>query len=207
MAYDFPARLHQYGPTPQGMGWGSERSQEARFNVLAKLIREYCPWRRYSLIDIGCGYGALASYLHIMHDRELCRYIGIDTYEEILESARRTITETFPTWAFPETIFRVTAPWRNLGDMVDLRAEFVFSSGVLSILPSEETARVFIENAFRMCAVACVVNGLSIYAEPEPDQIRYDPAILFTWGMEIAGNAVIDHSYLPNDVTLIMRRK
>ena len=205
--YNFPARLHQYGPTPQGMGWGSERSQQARFGVLARYIRDTCQWGRYSLIDIGCGYAALPAYLSLFRDHQLCRYVGVDTYEEILTDARRTMSETFPTWAMPEILFRLADPEKNLEDVNDMRADFVFSSGVLQHLPSHVVARTFIENAYCMCHVATIVNGLSICAALEPDLMRFDPAALFGWGMEIAGNAVIDHSYLPHDVTLIMRRK
>ena len=56
----YEARLAQHGATPAGVDWNSEASQERRFRELAYL---WSGEPDASLLDYGCGYGALAAYV------------------------------------------------------------------------------------------------------------------------------------------------
>ncbi|HEX9018078.1 MAG TPA: hypothetical protein VF806_02765, partial [Anaerolineaceae bacterium] len=56
----FEERLNTHGATARGVDWNSETAQELRFSQLIKVIP---PGQPFSLLDYGCGYGALASYL------------------------------------------------------------------------------------------------------------------------------------------------
>ncbi len=48
------------GPTPRGVDWSSRASQELRFATLLDGI----DWREVpSVLDYGCGWGALAEHL------------------------------------------------------------------------------------------------------------------------------------------------
>ena len=56
----YETKLSAHGPTPAGVDWNSHESQELRFSQLAYL------WQNEpdaSLLDYGCGYGALAAYV------------------------------------------------------------------------------------------------------------------------------------------------
>ena len=81
-------RLRQYGATPAGVDWSSRESQRLRFIQLLKLINlDSAP----SLIDYGCGYGALAQYL--IEEHLDFTYVGFDLAESMVEAARSLIDD------------------------------------------------------------------------------------------------------------------
>lgn len=65
--------LEAHGPSPRGVDWSSRASQELRFRVLLQGI-DWSP--ALSLLDYGCGYGALGA--HIDRSGLACRYTGFD---------------------------------------------------------------------------------------------------------------------------------
>lgn len=56
----YSAKLAEHGETPRGVDWNGEESQELRFEQLTKIILQPA---KFSLNDLGCGYGALFDYL------------------------------------------------------------------------------------------------------------------------------------------------
>ena len=55
----FDKRIQEHGASPRGSDWNSEASQNIRFEQLLRIVES----RSFSLLDYGCGYGALADYL------------------------------------------------------------------------------------------------------------------------------------------------
>ena len=77
-------KLRTHGETPRGVDWNGEEGQVLRFDQLSKIIEDGGPW---SLIDVGCGYGA---YLEFLASRfEGVSYRGIDVSEEMVLAAQR----------------------------------------------------------------------------------------------------------------------
>jgi SAM-dependent methyltransferase len=56
----YTGRLQEHGATAKGVDWNSADSQQLRFKQLARLWEDQ---RKISVIDFGCGYGALVDYL------------------------------------------------------------------------------------------------------------------------------------------------
>jgi SAM-dependent methyltransferase len=82
-------KIVEHGPTAKGVDWRDETSQELRFDQLLKVCDATRP---FTLIDYGCGYGALASYLD---ERGLdVRYTGFDISAEQLARARELVGES-----------------------------------------------------------------------------------------------------------------
>lgn len=79
----FEERVVQFGDSPRGADWNSVNSQEVRFDQLLKIIDNDEP---FSLIDYGCGYGALADYLEVKGFK--VDYYGFDIVEKMIETAR-----------------------------------------------------------------------------------------------------------------------
>lgn len=73
----------EHGADHRGVDWSSTDSQETRFGILLDGV----DWSgRPSLLDYGCGYGALGGYLdRIGAD---CRYVGHDLVGAMIETAR-----------------------------------------------------------------------------------------------------------------------
>ena len=65
----FQDKLDRFGSTPRGADWNSDTAQNTRFDQLIKVIQ---PQQGYSILDFGCGYGALADYLSAI-DRQFSR--------------------------------------------------------------------------------------------------------------------------------------
>jgi len=57
----YTGRLQEHGATAKGVDWNSEESQRLRFRQLARLWDD--EQDDASVIDFGCGYGALLDYL------------------------------------------------------------------------------------------------------------------------------------------------
>ena len=79
-------RLRQFGATPQGVDWNSADAQALRFSRLLELLpvsREADP--PVSLIDYGCGYGALADYLAARGGA--VTYCGFDVSADMIAAA------------------------------------------------------------------------------------------------------------------------
>ena len=80
----YSEKLARYGASPRGADWNGTESQELRF---AQLLRVCEGQARFSLNDIGCGYGALVDYL--TRSGKECDYLGVDISEPMIAQARQ----------------------------------------------------------------------------------------------------------------------
>ncbi len=74
-----------HGDTPRGVDWNGEESQLVRFEQLCKVIDLAAS--SFSINDLGCGYGALLSYLRDKHAS--FTYLGVDLSSEMILAAGR----------------------------------------------------------------------------------------------------------------------
>jgi SAM-dependent methyltransferase len=107
--------LTLHGPTHRGVDWSTQESQELRFATLLDGI----DWSgRPSLLDFGCGYGALAGHLDDLGVD--CDYVGYDIAPAMIDAARRT--------------HRDRDDRRFTADAIALRrADFVVASGIFNV--------------------------------------------------------------------------
>jgi SAM-dependent methyltransferase len=80
----YTERVRAHGPSPLGVDWSCLPTQELRFVQLLKVCDFSAP---FSLNDIGCGYGALLSFLGKRHRRARVDYLGIDLSPAMIEQA------------------------------------------------------------------------------------------------------------------------
>lgn len=79
----YEGRLREFGSTARGVDWKSEESQRQRFEMLLPERLDEVE----SLLDYGCGYGALLPFLR---DRGWQgRYVGFDVSPEMISTAKR----------------------------------------------------------------------------------------------------------------------
>jgi SAM-dependent methyltransferase len=80
--------LAAHGPTHRGVDWSSRESQELRFATLLNGV----DWSGTpSLLDFGCGCGALAAHLDALG--VACDYTGYDIAPAMVQAARRLVGE------------------------------------------------------------------------------------------------------------------
>src|SRR5262245_18584906 len=83
----FTQKVRAYGATPAGADFNSESAQQIRFDQLAKLIDDRS--KPFSIIDYGCGYGALYEYLRL-RDYSITNYVGFDISTQMISEAQKT---------------------------------------------------------------------------------------------------------------------
>lgn len=79
----YSSKLAEHGETPRGVDWNGEESQVLRFEQLAKIIS---PSTKFSINDLGCGYGSLFDYLE-SHCRDFT-YSGCDVSGDMIRAAQ-----------------------------------------------------------------------------------------------------------------------
>jgi len=79
----YSARLGEHGTTARGVDWNSEESQLLRFAQLSKLLPA---GETYSIVDYGCGYGALIEFLERRGD--VFDYQGFDISTDMIDRAQ-----------------------------------------------------------------------------------------------------------------------
>lgn len=80
----YTARVKEFGPTPRGVDWRDAPSQHNRFEVLMRVLEDR---EHISLLDFGCGYGALLDHPSIA--RNCVTYVGLDVSAEMVATAER----------------------------------------------------------------------------------------------------------------------
>lgn len=85
----YAEKLAAHGETAKGVDWNGEESQNLRFDQLRKIVsNQGVP---HSLVDLGCGYGALYEYLHSQgHD---LIYLGVDVSADMIQAAQQRYLE------------------------------------------------------------------------------------------------------------------
>lgn len=82
----YGARVAKYGATPLGVDWSCQATQSLRFVQLLKI----CDFStRFSLNDVGCGYGALCAFLAMRYPDFGIDYLGVDLSKAMVSRARR----------------------------------------------------------------------------------------------------------------------
>jgi SAM-dependent methyltransferase len=190
-------KLRTHGSTPAGVDWNSQESQELRFALLAHLWREKAD---ASILDYGCGYGALADYLRARGHRGA--YVGYDVSEAMAQAAHARLVSL--------TGCTVTARREDLGP-----ADFAVASGVFNVKQdaSEDAWRAYIWETIADLAElgtrGFAFNALTSYSDADkrrPDLYYADPLELFDRCKRTYSRFVtLLHDYPLYEFTIIVR--
>jgi len=81
----YTKKIKEHGVSPRGVDWNGVESQELRFELLCKVIDYSNPC---SVLDFGCGYGAMSDYLARTNSGVV--FTGFDISEEMIKQAMST---------------------------------------------------------------------------------------------------------------------
>lgn len=123
----YAEKINRFGPTPEGVDWNGEVSQELRFATLGRL---YADELTFSLNDLGCGYGALFGFLH--RQGKDVDYRGYDMVPEMVAQARAL----YPS-----------ASW-TVSDRCLSAADFTVASGIFNVRHTVDV-RTWTEHVWR----------------------------------------------------------
>jgi len=193
----YSRKLREHGATARGVDWNSPESQRNRFRQLARIIDR----RPFSILDVGCGYGAFADDLR--ESESDFQYFGSDISEDMIVAARdRHAGDP-----------RVTIV-RSLDDAP--ACDYVVASGIFNVRLSTDDAawwEYIVETLRTMDAKSrrgVAANFLTSYSDPEymRDYLYYaDPRVVFDWAKRnLSKQVAVLHDYGLYEFTLLVRK-
>ncbi len=193
---DFYAqRWQEYGYDTRSLGIGSRESQEVRFDVLTQIG----DLTNASVLDVGCGFGDLRSYLE---KRGIAmRYTGLDLQPAFIEEARRRHPGDEFFCADIESFEPKSAP------------DYILISGTFNVkFREDQEAWVFriLRRLFDVAKRGVGINMLSTYYDPghfRDDMFYCSPERALLEAHAITRWVTLRHDYLPHDFTLYLYRK
>jgi SAM-dependent methyltransferase len=190
-------RIKQYGPTAKGVDWRDEESQELRF---AQFDYLYAAEKRFSLNDIGCGYGALFDYLRKRRFR--VEYCGVDLSADMLAKGRDLYGRS-----------RLVS-WHE-GSEAPKKLDYTVASGILNVKGETPVAEwqpyVFdqIDAMARSCTKGFAFNVLSAHSDPPkraPHLYYADPGEVIDYvGSKISRHLMLTQNYGLYEFTVCVR--
>lgn len=193
----YGSKLKLHGASPRGVDWNSAESQALRFSQLAKLLPEHEP---FSILDFGCGYGALADYLESTGRR--CTYIGYDVNESMILTARDL--HRGAGHAFTSLAEELAA------------ADFVLASGIFNVrlrTPRDRWATYVLDTLHTISVLSqrgFAFNMLTKYSDAHRmrDDLYYaDPCEMLDYCVcKFSRHVALLHDYALYEFTVIVRK-
>jgi SAM-dependent methyltransferase len=193
----FDKRIQEHGASPRGSDWNSETSQNLRFDQLLRVVEA----QSFSLLDYGCGYGALADYL-VTKGFDV-DYYGYDILESAIETARQVHADKSHRTFFTNKSELPICDYTVASGIFNFRGEQSFEDWT-------EYAIGVLHEFDQLSRRGFASNFLTKYSEADKmraDLYYADPLFLFDYcKRNFSKNVALLHDYRLYDFTLIIRK-
>ena len=78
-------RLMKYGNSPQGLFWKNSFTQIHRFELIITALNKYYNLKKFTICDIGCGYGKFFEFLRDKLKKSTFQYQGCDLNNKLID--------------------------------------------------------------------------------------------------------------------------
>jgi len=78
-------RLMKYGNSPQGLFWKNSFTQIHRFELIITALNKYSDLKKFTICDIGCGYGKFLEFLRNKLKKSTFQYQGCDLNNKLID--------------------------------------------------------------------------------------------------------------------------
>jgi SAM-dependent methyltransferase len=195
----YTEKIDTHGPTPQGVDWNGSESQELRFEQLLKIcLTSDSP---YTIIDYGCGYGALFEFLRQRQNH--FRYIGYDCSERMIENARRLHHNAAQCNFVSGSSCTTTADYSVASGIFNVRGQYSDQQWLDYCLDT-------INELNRLSSLGFSFNMLTRYSDQDKmrDYLYYaDPCLIFDYcKRQIGRNVALLHDYDLYEFTILVRK-
>jgi SAM-dependent methyltransferase len=194
----YTSKLEEHGTTPRGVDWNGEAAQKLRFDQLLRIVDVT---GRFSINDLGCGYGALLDHLDARGFE--VDYTGIDVSAEMAGAGARR----FEGRAGADFI---------CGTRPNREADYCVASGLFNVRfeMSDAEWRSYIQATLDLLHAASrrgfSFNCLTSYSDASKmrDELYYaDPCALFDLCKRRYSKSVaLLHDYGLYDFTILVRK-
>jgi SAM-dependent methyltransferase len=197
----FENTLKNHGATAQGADWNSPHSQEVRFDQLMKVIEEK---EGFTLLDYGCGYGAMADYL-IRCGYQYERFVGYDILEAMITQAKELHTDQANTFFTYKIDGIPIVDYATASGVFNIRLDASYDTWTQYALDCMQFMFEHVSRGFS-------VNFLTRYSDEDrmakrPDLYFADPCFLFDYcKRHFSRNVALLHDYDLYDFTLLVRK-
>ena len=121
IAQKYNKRFTKLGAVPEASLWFSKERQLVRFKLIADVVAQKRPKENFSIIDIGCGYGAFVPYLFQRFPNEDFTYTGF-------EIAEKPLNYCIKTYKRSNVVFK-------MGSLPKRHSDFSIMSGTYNYAP------------------------------------------------------------------------
>jgi SAM-dependent methyltransferase len=174
------------------VGWGSKKTQNIRFENIYKYFKK----ENFSVLDVGCGLGDFYDFLK--KKKIKFKYTGIDINKDFINLCKKKYKKT----SFIKSHF--------LDYKIKSKPTYIIISGSLN-LPVDDYGFVFlkiIKKMFIFSKDKCIFNLLvssskKIYKYNAYANMNKLPKLIDA----ISKFYIIDKSYLPHDISIVLTKK
>ncbi|WP_454764696.1 class I SAM-dependent methyltransferase [Cupriavidus campinensis] len=195
----YATKLAEHGDTPHGVDWNGEEGQFLRFEQLTRIIAGDA--LSFSIVDLGCGYGALIEYLRGKFSS--FQFTGVDVAEDMVQAAQQRYGDD------ESTRFIV-------GSEPDGVVDYVVASGIFNVRMGRTDAewldhvKATLDVMDRTSRRGFAFNCLTAYSDAEKmrDTLYYaDPCRLFDLcKRQFSRNVALLHDYGLYEFTILVRK-
>jgi len=187
----YNSRFDEFGRQIKTVGWGCEKDQKLRFEVLFRGLNP----KGKTILDVGCGLGDLIKFLEEKTDGDF-QYIGIDVAEKLISDAISTHFKSGREF-YTGDIFAVTLP----------KIDIAVLSGALSLKVDgiQQYAFKTMKKMFEISQEAACLNFLSRYVDFELEKNQhYQPEEVFSRAKEFSKRVNLINDYPLYEFTIQM---
>lgn len=194
----YSQRLALHGQTPQGVDWNGEAGQTLRFEQLCKIVDRPT---RFSINDLGCGYGAFHDYLSQTYSS--FAYLGVDISQEMIRTAQERYQAS-------------TTARFHVGNVPDAVADYGVASGIFNVRLERSDAewQTYLEATLDVLnetsSAGFAFNCLTSYSDADKKRayLYYaDPCLLFDLcKRRYSRDVALLHDYGLYEFTILVRK-
>jgi SAM-dependent methyltransferase len=184
----FDDLVAKYGRNHRACDYGSPQSQRTRFDVLSTI----CPLDNKSVLDVGCGFADLATYLHERYRG--VSYRGIDVSPEMIRMAHAL----HPNVAVKSANILTT----DVGNY-----DVVIANGIFYLLGPDawSVMQKLIARMFEIATEAVAFSSLSSLASNQvPGEFHADPSKVLAYCQTLTPRVALRHDYYDHDFMVFM---
>lgn len=194
----YSEKLMQFGPTFQGVDWRSKESQEIRFDQILKIIE--LSDESFSILDYGCGYGALFPYMKNKFKK--FKYFGFDTSDSMIQNAIAQNPYDDGRWLIDSN---------NLS-----KTDYVVASGLFNVKQKyfdnvwKNYVIDMLESINKLAIKGFSFNLLTMYSDKDQMEKKLfyaDPLYFFDYcKLNFSRNVALLHDYSLHEFTILVRK-